>query len=345
MRIARLAQVCVLLGLGVIVMPAGAGDDRIVFEDCTGLQLSLEGAPHHYWVASEQGRVVLVRQCVPAEADCDHDVITVWDREGRKIFEAAPHVDIPEMADGSILDAALRTPERLVVSAVVGSVGDLRPVLAEYDVGTGKLVRVSSTGSVQCRHLIADHDGVTWCLGVDTARHSDGDDFDLVYRFDEVGALQGSALPRSAFPAEARPLVNIWRGGVRGGFLRGDGPLRLWLPEVGELLSFNSKSSVSDRLVLPTVARQQQAHLVSGADGEVYAMLITGEDGEPDEWTQALYRLDDDGSAWEPLAGIGVAIPKQIALVGADGEGLVLYDRRNLILCRLPAAGGAGSEE
>lgn len=342
MRVAKIAQVCVLLALGAIVLPAGAGDDRIVFEDCTGLQLSLEGAPHHYWVAPEQGRVVLVRACVPAEADCDHDVITVWDGAGLKIFEAAPFLDIPEMPPGPIRDAALRTPNRLVVSAAVGSIGDFRPVLAEYDIGAGELVRVTPTGSVQCLRLVGGHDGVTWCLGGDSARRSAGDDYDLVYRFDEVGSLQGSALPRSAFPAEARPLVDIWRGGARGGFLRGDGPMRIWLPAVGELLSFDSKGSVSDRLVLPTVAGQQRAYLVSGPDGDVYATIVTGAKDEPEEWTQGLYRLGADGSAWLPLAGLDSAIPMQIALVGADEEGLVLYDRRSLVLCRLQMVGEAG---
>jgi hypothetical protein len=345
MRIARFAQVCVLLGLGAIVLPAGAGDDRIVFGDCRGLQLDLEGAPHHYWVAPEQGRVVLVRQCVPAEADCDHDVITVWDREGRKIFEAAPFLEIPEMPPGPIRDAVLRTPNRLVVSAAVANVGDFRPVLAEYDIGTGELVRVAPTGSVECLDLAADGEGITWCLGEDPARRSAGEDYDLVYRFDEVGVLQSSTLPRSTFPSKAHPLAGTWRGNFRGGFLRGVGPLRLWLPDVGELIAFDDEGHVSDRLVLPTVAGQRRAHLVSGPDGEVYAMIITGDDREPDEWTQALYRLADDGSAWLPLAGLDSAIPMQIALVGADEEGLVLYDRRSLVLCRLPVVDEARSQE
>lgn len=334
-----------VLAVAAATAPVAAGDGVIEFVDCGGLRLSLEEADHSYWASPEKGRVVMVRACGPVEDDCNHDVITVWDAEGRKIFEAAPFLDVPEISDGRILDAALRSPDRLVASAMVGGPGAFRPVLAEYDVGTGELVRVTPTGAVQCLHLVGDHDGVTWCLGVDIERRAAGEEYDLVYRFDEVGALQGSALPRSAFPAAARPLADTWRGNFRGGFLGGGGPLRLWLPEVGELISFDEAGRVSDRLVLPKIANQQRAHLTSAPGGAVCAMLIVGDEAKPEEWNRALYRLADDGSAWLPLEEMNGPIPMQMALVGADEEGLILLDRKTLVLCHLPLAGQADTEE
>lgn len=329
-----LAGWCVLLVVAPAI-PVAAEDAVIEFVDCSGLQLTLDGADHYYWLAPEKGRVLLVRQCVAAEADCDHDVVTVWDREGRKIFEAAPYLDIPEMSGGVILDAALRTPDRLVVSAWAGSSG-VHPILAEYDIGTRELLRVVPTGPVQCFDLYGDDEGVTWCLGVDIVGRAADDDYGLVYRFDEVGALQGSTLPRSAFPPEVRLLADTWRGNYRGGFLRGDGPQRLWLPAVNELISFDAEGEVAERLLLPTIDRQQRAHLASSPDGAVYAMIIAGEEGKPDEWTQSLYRLAEDDSAWLPLEGIAKPFTMKIALVGADAEGLVLLDRNTLGLCHLP---------
>lgn len=345
MRVARFALGCVLLVFGVVVPPAGAGDDPIAFADCTGLQLSLEGADHAYWAAAEKGRVVLVRQCVPADADCDHDVITVWNWEGRKIFEAAPFLDIPEMADGKVLDAALRTPDRLVVSAVVGHTGDFRPVLAEYDIAAGKLLRVVPTGSIMCRDLHGDDEALTWCLGADTVKDRAGRNFDLVHRFNAAGELKGTSLPRSAFHPAVEPLADVGRGSQRGGFLPGDGPLRLWLPAAGALISFDDEGKVRARIALPAIAGQQRAHLVSGPDGAVYAMLVTGDEKKPEEWTQGLYRLAADGSAWAPLERAPDRVPMQIALVGADEGGLVLVDWKTLGLCRLPVAVGAGAEE
>lgn len=346
MRVARVALGCVLLVSGVVVAPAGAGDDPVAGADCSGPQLSLEGADHAYWAAAEKGRVVLVRACGPEAGDCDHDVVTVWSWEDRKIFEAAPFRDIPEMSDGSILDAALRTPDRLVVSAVVGSSGDFRPVLAEYDIGTGELVRVVPTGPVLCLDLAGDDKGVTWCLGRDAVRDRAGRNFDLVHRFNAVGELAGSSLPRSAFHPAAEPLHGVLgRGSQRGGFLPGDGAVRLWLPAVDALVGFDAKGAVADRLELPVIEGQQRAHLVSGRDGAVYALLSVGDEKKPEEWAQGLYRLAGDGSAWAPLEQALGRVPMQMALVGADEQGLVLYDQRTLLVCRLPVTVEAGSEE
>ena len=335
---------CFALLVVAAAVPVAAEDAVIDSVDCSGLQLSLEGADHYYWIAPEKSRVVLVRQCVPDETDCDHDVITVWDVEGRKIFEAAPHLDIPEMSDGSILDATLRTPERLVVSAIVGAT-EFHPVLAEYDVGTGELVRVVPTGSILCRDLHGDHEGVTLCLGVDTTKRANREDFDLVYRFDEVGTLRGSSLPRSAFPATSDPIANTWRGNDRGGFLEAGGRTRLWLPAVGELISFDDEGGVSDRLALPTIVNQQRSRLVAAPDGEVYAMLIAGEKTEPGTWTQGLYHLADDGASWPPVEKTPGQVPMKIALVGADDAGLVLIDRKTLVLCHLPLTTEVNKEE
>ncbi len=328
---------CFALLVFAAAVPVAAEDAVIDSVDCSGLQLSLEGADHYYWIAPEKSRVVLVRQCVATKADCDHDVITVWDRDGQKIFEAAPFLDIPEMSDGSILDATLRTPERLVVSAIVGTI-EFYPVLAEYDIGTGELLRVVPTGSVQCLDLHGDDQGVTWCLGADTAKRALEEDFNLVYRFDEVGALQGSALPSSTFPTADLSLADTWRGNFRGGFLRGEGPTRLWLPAVGELISFDDQDRVIDRLELPTIENEQRSRLISAPDGGIYAMLIAGEKTEPGTWTQGLYHLADNGASWLPIEGLPSSVPMHITLVGADDAGLVLLDRKTLVLCHFPLA-------
>jgi hypothetical protein len=342
MRITGFDVGSVLFVLAAVVLPAAADDGTTVFTECNQLRVSLEGADHYNWITPEQGRVVLVRQCVPAEADCDHDVVTVWDEQGRRIFEAAPFLDIPEMSGGSVIDAALRTPDRLVVSAIVGTT-DFKSVLAEYDVGTGDLLHLVPTGPIQCRDLHGDDEGVTWCLGVDIARRRDDEDHALVYRFDESGQLQGSTLPRSAYPPSPDPLTSTGRAGTGGGFLTGDGETRLWLPAVGELVSFDEEGHVIDRLVLPMIENQQRSRIVSAPDSAVYAMLIVGENEEPGEWNQALYRLADDGSEWLPVQSTPVKIPRRIALVGADDSGLILLDRKTLMLCHLPLATGANA--
>jgi hypothetical protein len=177
--------ICVLV---LLPAPSLASDPEVEFflSDLSGLQLSLDGADHYYWLTPEKGRVVLNKQCVPTDEDCDHNVVAVWDYHGEKIFERAPFLDIPEMSEGGIFDSTLAAPDRLVVSTVVGS-EEFTYVLAEYDVDTGELRRVIPTGSIRCMNVLGDEDGTIWCLGIDIAKRKKDEDYDLVHRFDAAG--------------------------------------------------------------------------------------------------------------------------------------------------------------
>ena len=331
----RLVWFCAVAVAVGTPMWALSDDDATISPDCSGHRLSLEGADHYYWVVPFEGRLVLDRTCVPAEEDCDHDVLVVWDADGRELFEASPFLEIPEMSGGMTLDAALRTPDRLVVSAMVGH-GPFRPVLAEYSINSGELQHVTSTGSIQCLDLHADDDGNTWCLGVDVEKRRDGEDHDLVYRLDTSGTANASALPRSTYPPDTRLLFSAHpRSGRGGGFLPGDGDVRLWLPAVGELIRFDDEGHVSDRLVLPEIDDVQRARLVSAPGDEIFAMFTVGPDDAVDEWRQALYRLARDASAWAPLTGSSDTLPMDFTLIGADEAGLIVLNRRSRTICHL----------
>ncbi len=321
-------------------MWALSDDDPAISPDCSGSRLSLEGADHAYWIVPSGDRIVLDRACGSVQDDCDHDVLVVWDTDGRKLFEASPFLEIPESSGGMTLDAALRTPDRLVVSAMVGR-GRFRPVLAEYGISSGQLEHVTSTGSIQCLDLRADDDGNTWCLGVHVEKRRDGQDYDLVHRFDASGTADAHALPRSTYPPDTRLFFSATpRSGRGGGFLPGDGRVRLWLPAVGELIRFDDEGNVRERLVLPEIDDVQRARLVSAPGDEIFAMFTVGPDEAVDEWRQALYRLAGDGSAWEPLTGSSDTLPMNFTLIGADDAGLILLNRGSLTICHLPAAAG-----
>jgi hypothetical protein len=205
-------------------------------------------------------------------------------------------------------------------------------ILAEYDLGTGELVRSVPTGSIHCWDLQGDGEGTTWCLGRDASRIKDDRDSDLVYRFDASGSLVSSSLPRSAFPASINP-IGLKRCCGQGRFLSGQDEVRLWLPAVGELISFERDGKVGERVTLPEVEELLHATLVTAPGGEVYALLSVGPDyRDSSSWTQTLVRLAPDGAAWLPVAWAPQEIPPSFILVGADTGGLILFDRRTKTL-------------
>jgi len=327
-------SVLILLG-GTLSLPADE-EAEIPLSDLSGLQLSLDGADYYYWITPEKGRVVLNRPCVPMTEDCDHEVLVVWDEGGQQVFEQAPFLDIPDMSNGKIYDSTIAAPNRLIVSTTIGD-GPFKNVLAEYDVDNRELLRVNPTGSVRCRNVLGDNEGTIWCLGTDLVKRKKDEDYDLVYRFDAAGDLLGSSLPRSAFSETPGPLSVLKRSSGYGGFLPGDGKIRLWLPAVEELVTFDSDGRVLDRLVLPTVEDLLKVRLVTAPDNEVYAVLTTGADArDSDTWTHGLFRLTDDGATWTPLEDPSFRLPIRITLVGADETGIILLDRRSLELLSHP---------
>jgi hypothetical protein len=315
-------------------LPVAAGDGASVLDsDLRQLRVSLDGAPHYYALTPEMGRVLLRRAPAPSEDQTEHDVLVVTDGTGRRIFKRTPGLDLPYPWDGHVIDATLRTPDRLVM---IANVENSTFVLAEYDLGTGELLRSKSTNPILCFDLQGDDEGTTWCLGRDVSRIREDRDYDLVYRFDASGSLLSSSLPRSSFPESVNP-TGLKRCCREGQFLSGGGEVRLWLPAVGELITFDREGEVRQRVTLPEVEDLLKATLVTAPGDEVYALLSVGPDYEDlTSWTQTLVRLASDGAAWMPVERAPQDLPSSFILVGADSVGLILFDLRTRTLVWYP---------
>lgn len=311
-------------------------EGEILLADLEGIQLSLGGSPHYYWLNPEMGRIVLTKACLLESEDCDHEVFVVWDDTGTKIFDRAPICDLPEMKGNRVQASTLVTPRRLTFSTVIQRDSWVW-VLAQYDLDSQELVYVIPSKPITCQDLDGDADGTIWCVGDNHEKRKNKVDYDLVYRFDHAGNFMSSTLTRSSFPEEPPPLTHLKSRSGYGGFLPGDGETRLWLPTVGELISFDSKGQVARRLTLPTIQDQHRAWLVSAPSDEVYALLISGANPDkPKKWIQSLYRLASDGSSWIPLHDPPITLPMRISLQGADDKGLILLDRKSLELLWYP---------
>lgn len=331
----RLVIVIAILVFGSVLCLGTDEEGEILLADLSGMQLCLDGAPYYYRLAPENGRVLLKRPCVPVEEEDDYDVLVVWDEDGHKIFERAPHLDIPGISGNKVYASTLLTPDRLVISVVRRAGWSWE--LGQYDITRGELLSVISTSPIRCRDLRGDEGGIIWCLGDNQSKRTDNQDYDLVYRFDHAGRLLGSTLPRSAFLETPHPLSELKTQTGFGGFLPGEGELRLWLPEIGELISFDLEGEVAVRMTLPTIEGQVRAWLVTAPEEEIFAMLVSGTDvGDPKTYTQALYRLAPDGGSWIPLHDPQIQLPMRIRLAGADDEGLILLDGESLRLLWYP---------
>jgi hypothetical protein len=319
--------------IGAVLFVAADDGVSILDSDLRQLRVSLDGAPHYYALTPEMGRVVLRRAPAPSEDETEHDVLVVTDSDGRQIFKRSPGLDLPYPWDGHVIDASLRAPDRLVMTA---NVERTTFILAEYDLGSGELVRSAPTNPIFCFDLQGDDEGTTWCLGRDASRIRDDLDYDLVYRFDASGTLLSSSLPRSAFPESINP-TGLKRCCRKGQFLPGQGEVRLWLPAVGELVSFDGDGEVRERVTLPEVEDLLKASLVTAPGNEVYALLSVGPDHKDStSWTQTLVRLAPDGAAWLPVEGAPQDLPPSFFLVGADHGGLILFDRSAMTMVWYP---------
>ena len=335
MKTAHIIGVALPVFLIGMALSVAAGDSvPILDSELRQLRVSLDGAPHYYALTPETGRVVLRRAPAPSEDETEHDVLGVTDADGRQNFRRTPGLDLTYPRwDGHIIDAALRTPDRLVMTA---NVERATFVLAEYDLGTGELVRSAPIDPILCFDLRGDDQGTTWCLGRDASRIRDDRDYDLVYRFDASGTLLSSALPQSSFPESVNP-TGLERCCREAHFLPGAGGVRLWLPAAGELVSFDENGEVRGRVTLPEVADLMKATLVTAPGDRVYGLLSVGPDyQDATSWTQNLARLAPDGTHWMPLEGAPQDLPASFILAGADGENLILLDRRTMTLVWYP---------
>ena len=319
---------------------SGASDEKgeifvADLERPDSFDLSLEGADYYFWLTPENGRVVLNKQCVPVEKDCDHNVLAVWDENGEKIFERAPIYDITDMSGGRIFATTLAGTNRLFLSTVVRT-DTYSGILAEYDIEKLAVVHRFSIDPIRCRRLRADDEGTIWCLGVDLEKRREDLDYDLVYRFDDSGVILKSSLPRSTYAENPKSLANL-ACCREDYFLNGGDHMHLWLSGPNELIRFEPDGILKDRLVLPTLEGQVGELLAMAPDGSVFAMLITATNAKDhDTWTQALYRLAPDGGSWIPLQDPPVQLPMRIELKAADERGLILLDRESLQLLWYP---------
>lgn len=339
MKADSIVPLAVLLWIVCTVSAWAADDAPYPFSDLTRFKLDVGEADHLYTVTPEKGQVIIIKHGVTHVVDPEEDMVTVLNQHGERVFDRAPVADIPDLSRGRVVDATLRTNDKLVVTGLV-KVGT--SLLAEYDLGSGALVRVVQTGPIQCWDLYGDDEGTIWCLGTDVLKARDRrEDYDLVHRFDGEGNVVGRSLHRNTLPPTARPLRATPKA-HSGGFRPGNGCLWALFPEV-QAVRFELDGTVRDRLSLPAWPAPEgddewvpAVQYVVALDDNVIAARTVIDSNNPEASTQSLYQLSAERSAWIPLQGAPAELPRRFELVGADRNGLILFDKGDWALVWYP---------
>lgn len=333
-------------------MPVASAGDEALF---AGLKRIEYPGPFHRVIKSRDGLLPIVSSAATRLPGPRDTRVVVVNREGAEVFARTPGIDIPGAWLVNVMDAALRTPNALVVAAFVRTgepeAEPLRPserdaaVLLEYELATGKLVHRVTTTPIQCRDLAGDRNGTLYCFGIDLEKSNSGrQDYDLVYRFDATGTLLGSSLSRAELPTGTsgrEPWLSL--PAARAGFLPGGDTVRLWLPAIRQVFAFGPDGAVRERVTLPEWATPAGAteDYATGPDGQIIAMLpVPGDDTTSRRpWRQRLVRLASDAASWVELGGTPQDFPPGVHLVGAEGNELVLWspEPRGFVWFPIPA--------
>lgn len=293
----------------------------------------------------EKEQYIVIRRGPNPRPGPEDDFVQVLDRRGNIVFQRSPGLDLHGASLVNVLDATLRSSDRLVVSVFVrNDTNQNAAVLVEYNLTNSELVRIVRTYPIQCQSLASDNEDIVWCAGFDSPKvHAGEFNYDLVYRFDRRGKVLSTSLPRSSFPETPPPMMGSGRD--RFGFLPGkDGVRHLLVPSTREIVIFNSDGDVAGRMKLPDWPNSENLapdttfpRYAVTSDGIVVATLWTAGDIEnPKSLKQYLFRLAQDGQNWVPLEDGPITIPTSAHLLGAVDSGLVFFDRASQKLISLP---------
>jgi hypothetical protein len=186
---------------------------------------------------------------------------------------------------------------------------------------------LANTGAVICVHL-AEAEGRLWCLGSDLPALMRGQDFGVLYQFDEATLEPRAVVKRGALPREATQ--SPWAPGSQL-VAAANGELLAWMPGVRRMVRIAGERIRIDEL--PWEPRPQSPVSVAlDEQGRLHALLPL--DSEETLVTPyALFRRD--GREWMRLSRD--AVPRGVRLLAVEGGAALLIDRRERLL-RVPLA-------
>jgi hypothetical protein len=273
------------------------------------------------------GEHILLVDEQPYNEGPDGTRVTVLDLAGKRKYACSPGRDIKDVRTFNLNDAAfLGTEGRFVASAVGRDAQGDFGVLMWYDPAAG-LTRARRTWPITCQYVAAATSGDIWCIGTDVVAMAAGSaDFTIFHHYTADGELRESALPRSAFPADAGYFWMFTHRGVPS--LRAwDGRMVAWLPAAGTLFEWSAGHESLREIPLPATRPSTDAgywQIHPGEGGRLFSAHASSSPGEElaRRFIHEMSLTPAAGKAWEPI----VELQRPELVVGIHHGSFVVWD-------------------
>ncbi|HEX8984008.1 MAG TPA: hypothetical protein VF767_01200 [Bryobacteraceae bacterium] len=237
---------------------------------------------------------------------------SVYSTDGRLVKRI--HVEIPG-AGRTIQSAVLPVKDGYVALAIAVRGSERDSVLCFLD-RDGRLLKTAETRPFSPELITVAADGCIWGFG--STNHADvpTSDVPVLYRFSPSGEALNKLLPRNLFgdfpPFAAGPDDTGMPALISAG-----NRVVLYAPQTRSLYEIGLDGQVLGSYVVRIPDNLHPLRLAVTEDGAIYARLVGGP-------ARGIYELDRANSSWAAAPSDAMAAFASAALLGSDGDDLVL---------------------
>ena len=270
------------------------------------------------------------------EIDKDPAVVTMYDRDGKKLLES--RVAPPGAAKVALLSAAAtQAGGILAVGGAIMTDGSIQGLIAKTDL-TGRTVQSLQTGRFSPRQVCETTDGTVWTLGYDlNFRDSPDVDKNVLWHYSFEKGWLDSLVALDSISKSSDASLQISSAGKS--FLRcSKDRVSVFFASAAQYIEVNVSDGKLGRwnVALPQIARGKANGFAVTDEGRVFVSLL-GFSEPNNSVTHGLYELkartETSVATLIPVAGTlttqdrnGVLLDETLdRLLGADGDELVVH--------------------
>lgn len=270
------------------------------------------------------------------EIDEDPTLVTMYDKDGKKILEA--RIAPPDAAKLSVSAAAATKPGGILAAGGgIMTDGSIQGIIAKTDL-TGRTVQSLRTGRYSPHQVCEAGDGTVWTLGYGLDyRHSPDADRNVLRHYSFEKGLLEDLVPLDSISKSADAILNV--NSERRGFLRcSKDRVSVFFVSAAQYVEVDAASGKLARwsVALPPIVGERVSGFAVTDEGRKFVSL-RGVNEPDNSLTYGLYELKAKTGApvatFVPVAGTLTTLDRNGVLQdetfeelwGADGDELVVH--------------------